>query len=66
MFSLEFWLYESGEDGSEPNLFVAHEVMLPAFPLCLTWLAVAGQQQEGSYVAVGTMDPGIEVFDVND
>ena len=64
MFSLEFWLYESGDDGTPPNLFVEHELMLPAFPLCTAWLGVA-EKLEGSFVAVGSMDPDIEVFNIN-
>ena len=32
------WVYEEADDTGEPNLYVHHDVMLPAFPLSLAWM----------------------------
>ncbi|KAJ3131165.1 hypothetical protein HK100_006711 [Physocladia obscura] len=61
---IEVYLYEGGED----NLFVHHDIMLPSFPLCLEWLnfdIVGNGQGKGNYVAVGTFDPEIEIWDLD-
>ena len=64
---LEVYVYEDEAD----NLYVHHDVMLPAIPLCVEWLdlpvgkAVTDQSVKGNYVAVGTMDPDIEVWDLD-
>ncbi|KAJ3329329.1 hypothetical protein HDU76_008125 [Blyttiomyces sp. JEL0837] len=63
---IEVYLYETGED----NLFVHHDIMLPSFPLCLEWLNFpmgrkAGKGIAGNYVAVGTFDPEIEIWDLD-
>jgi periodic tryptophan protein 1 len=70
---LEAYLYNS----SDSNLYVHHDLMLPAFPLCLEWLDYkpAGVEsadqnsvpagQVGNYIAVGTMDPEIEIWSMD-
>jgi len=69
---LEIYIY----DESEENLFVHHDLMLPNFPLCLEWLdfppasssttAQNGAAREfGSYIAVGTLDPEIEIWSLD-
>ncbi|GAB5589852.1 rRNA-processing protein [Umbelopsis nana] len=63
---LEIYVYEESED----NLYVHHDLLLPAFPLCLDWLDFklgrkAGQAGTGNYVAVGTFDPDIEIWDLD-
>ncbi len=64
---LEVYVYEDEAD----NLYVHHDVMLPAIPLCVEWLdlpvgkAITDQSVKGNYVAVGTMDPDIEVWDLD-
>ncbi|KAI8607871.1 WD40-repeat-containing domain protein [Chytriomyces sp. MP71] len=61
---VEVYLYE----GEEDNLFVHHDIMLPSFPLCLEWLNydIEGKGQgKGSFVAVGTFDPEIEIWDLD-
>lgn len=35
---LEVWLYEPATDDEPANLYVHHDVMLPAFPLAVEWL----------------------------
>jgi periodic tryptophan protein 1 len=55
------------------NIFVHHDVSLPAFPLALAWMDIAprpppadgqGVLQE-SFVAVGTFKPGIEIWNLD-
>lgn len=64
---LEVYVYENEED----NLYVHHDIMLPSFPLCLEWMdftlgkkAETGQKT-GNYVAVGTFDPQVEIWDLD-
>ncbi|CAI5516664.1 unnamed protein product [Closterium sp. Naga37s-1] len=91
---------EEGEDGDdvaqndkELNMYVHHDIMLPAFPLALAWMdfnpsaaaaaaassssagataaviAAAGAGASvlapGNFVAVATMDPAIEIWDLD-
>ncbi|GBC12923.1 WD40 repeat-like protein [Rhizophagus irregularis DAOM 181602=DAOM 197198] len=63
---LEIYVYEEAED----NLYVHHDIMLPSFPLCLEWLDFrlgrkAGTEGSGNYIAVGTFDPEIEIWDLD-
>ena len=64
---LEIYVYEDGAD----NLYVHHDVMLPAIPLCVEWIDLpVGQaaldiSTKGSFVAVGTFDPDIEIWDLD-
>ncbi|ORY30347.1 WD40-repeat-containing domain protein [Naematelia encephala] len=61
--SLDFHVYDEPEE----NLYVHHDLMLPSFPLCVEWLDFAGPSstKPGSYVAVGTFDPSIEIWDAD-
>lgn len=55
------------------NLYVHHDIMLPLFPLCVEWVnfrpgkAVVedGDANIGNFAAVGTMDPQIEVWNLD-
>ncbi|KAI5307393.1 hypothetical protein KEM56_002400 [Ascosphaera pollenicola] len=69
---LEVYVYE---DEAE-NLYVHHDIMLPAIPLCLEWLDLPvgprhGSSQAdlerntGNFVAIGTMEPDIEIWDLD-
>ncbi|KAB8766454.1 hypothetical protein FH972_026614 [Carpinus fangiana] len=69
---LEIYVYEDAED----NLYVHHDVMLPAIPLAVEWLNVrvgssrdktqpTGPSTHGNFVAVGTLDPDIEIWDLD-
>ncbi|KAJ3308943.1 hypothetical protein HDV04_000589 [Boothiomyces sp. JEL0838] len=63
---LEVYVYEEEED----NLYVHHDIMLPSFPLCLEWLDFHigrkhDRQGAGNYVAIGTFDPQVEIWDLD-
>lgn len=68
---LEAYVYSS----EDSNLYVHHDLMLPSFPLCLEWLdykpAGHGADQnsapgtKGNFIAVGTMDPEIEIWSMD-
>jgi len=60
---LECYVYEDDAD----NLYIHHDVMLPAVPLCVEWLDVRPNEnnESGNFAAVGTMDPDIELWDLD-
>ncbi|KAJ5924374.1 RRNA processing protein Pwp1 [Penicillium verhagenii] len=63
---LEVYVYEDSAD----NLYVHHDIMLPGIPLCLEWLDMpvgknAEGRTQGNFVAVGTMEPDIEIWDLD-
>lgn len=61
---LEVYVYEEADD----NLYVHHDIMLPAFPLCVEWIGaplVSGQSSHGNFAAVGTLDPQIEIWNLD-
>lgn len=61
--ALDFHVYDEPEE----NLYVHHDLMLPSFPLCVEWLDFdpSSSTKPGSYVAVGTFDPSIEIWDAD-
>ncbi|KAF6839910.1 WD domain-containing protein [Colletotrichum plurivorum] len=67
MAHLEVYVYEDTAD----NLYVHHDIMLPAIPLCVEWLDIPVQKagvdkdSTANFVAIGTMDPDIEVWDLD-
>ena len=63
---LEVMVYEDEAD----NLYVHHDIMLPGVPLCVEWLDFpvgknAEGKTKGSFVAVATMRPEIEIWDLD-
>ncbi|KAF8907289.1 WD40-repeat-containing domain protein [Gymnopilus junonius] len=71
---LEIYVY----DESQENLYAHHDLMLPNFPLCLEWLdfpptsssfapsvSVPNASGFGNYIAVGTLDPEIEIWSLD-
>lgn len=65
---LEVYVYEDEAD----NLYVHHDIMLPAYPLCVEWInshpgkaAVDYQDANTNFAAIGTMDPDIEIWDLD-
>jgi periodic tryptophan protein 1 len=62
--SLDFHVYDEPNE----NLYVHHDLMLPSFPLCVEWLDFASGSSSttpGNYIAVGTFDPSIEIWDAD-
>eukprot|EP00270_Netrium_digitus_P010876 TRINITY_DN3403_c0_g1_i1.p1 TRINITY_DN3403_c0_g1~~TRINITY_DN3403_c0_g1_i1.p1 ORF type:complete len:584 (+),score=199.20 TRINITY_DN3403_c0_g1_i1:238-1752(+) len=79
---IEVWVCEEeavnaddDEEGAvqELNLYVHHDIMLPAFPLSVAWLdsctsagsASTSSSDRGNFVAVGTMQPEIEIWNLD-
>lgn len=64
---LEVYVYEDDSD----NLYVHHDIMLPAIPLCVEWLDLpvgksgVDKDARANFVAVGTFDPDIEIWDLD-
>jgi periodic tryptophan protein 1 len=64
---LEVYVYEDGAD----NLYVHHDIMLPAIPLCVEWLdlpvgkSTLDRDARANFVAVGTFEPDIEIWDLD-
>lgn len=63
---LEVYVYEDEAD----NLYVHHDIMLPAIPLCVEWLDLPVgksnlEDSRANFVAVGTFDPDIEIWDLD-
>ncbi|BGP22925.1 transducin family protein/WD-40 repeat family protein [Rhodotorula toruloides] len=63
---LEVYVY----DDREENLYVHHDLLLPAMPLCLEWLdfcpgRTSDDDKKGNFVAVGTLDPEIEIWSLD-
>ena len=64
---LEVYVYEDEAD----NLYVHHDIMLPAIPLCVEWLDLPvgksklDKESRANFVAIGTFDPEIEVWDLD-
>jgi periodic tryptophan protein 1 len=64
---LEVYVYEDEAD----NLYVHHDIMLPAIPLAVEWVDLpvgksnTGSDGKGNFVAVATMDPDIEIWNLD-
>jgi periodic tryptophan protein 1 len=64
---LEVYVYEDEAD----NLYVHHDIMLPAIPLCVEWLDLPvgksniEKDSRANFVAIGTFDPDIEIWDLD-
>lgn len=60
-------MYEEADGDSEANLYVHHDIMLPAFPLAVAWLDCdpAGVRPTANMAAVGSYDTGIEIWDLD-
>eukprot|EP00793_Prasinoderma_coloniale_P006601 PRCOL_00001431-RA len=71
MSSLVAYVYEEADVGDPEggNLLVHHDVVLPSYPLCLAWMDCDPLQRAdasyGNFVATGTFDPEIEIFNLD-
>ena len=58
----QVYVYNDVEDA----LYVHHDILLPSFPLALEWLSFDPESDKGgSLVAIGTMEPVIDVWDLD-
>lgn len=49
-------------------LYVHHDLMLPAFPLCVEWLNYkpgSNSEDPANFAAIGSFDPQIEIWNLN-
>ena len=58
--NLEIYIYEH----EKANLYVHHEVILGAYPLCLEWIP-KWQDNKANLIAVGTFLPEIEIWNLD-
>ncbi|XP_019238437.1 PREDICTED: uncharacterized WD repeat-containing protein C17D11.16-like [Nicotiana attenuata] len=63
---LEIWILEVLSDGAV-NMYVHHEIIIPAFPLCTAWLdcPIKSDEGKGNFIAVGSMELAIEIWDLD-
>jgi len=59
--SLDVHVYDRNTGG----LYVHHDIPLPSFPLCLAHGRVSSDAEAGNFCAVGTFDPGIEIWNLD-
>lgn len=52
-------------DRTTGNLYVHHDIPLPAFPLCLAHGQITSRGRTGNFCAVGTFHPGIEIWNLD-
>ncbi|KAL6046308.1 rRNA-processing protein [Balamuthia mandrillaris] len=57
---LDVHVYETEEN----HRYIHHDILLGLFPLCLAWTDAA-KSDGGSFVAVGTFEPAIEIWDLD-
>ncbi|KAI3804586.1 hypothetical protein L1987_26245 [Smallanthus sonchifolius] len=60
----QVYLIEDSDGAS--NSYVRHHIDINDFPLCTAWLdcPIRGGEK-GNFIAVGSMDPGIEIWDLD-
>jgi periodic tryptophan protein 1 len=63
---LDIYVY----DDATENLYIHHDLLLPAMPLALEWLSFtpassSSSEKSGNFVAVATMDPEIEIWNLD-
>lgn len=68
--TLEFHLFDDILDEANPaeyvpNVYVHHDLVLPAIPLCAAFSAVRSDELRHNLVAVGLFTPGIDVWDAD-
>lgn len=52
----------------DSSLYVHHDLMLPAFPLCVEWLNYkpgSNSEDPANFAAIGSFDPQIEIWNLN-
>jgi len=59
--NLELYIF----DEDQASMYVHHDVMLGAYPLCVEWLNNAAGIGEGSFAAIGLIDHTIQIWDLD-
>lgn len=61
---LDVYVLEETEYG--PNLYIHHDIIISAFPLCTAWIDCPLKVGDrGNFIAVGSMEPSIEIWDLD-
>lgn len=62
----QMWVYEDADEDGAPNLYVHHDIILPAFPLSLAWLDchLSDSTQTANLAAVRNMHSPLLVLRV--
>lgn len=60
--NLELYVFDKDELG----MYVHHDLMLGAYPLCIDWLNTLPGQDTGSFGVVGLFDHSIQIWDMNE
>lgn len=61
---LDVYVLEETEYG--PNLYIHHDIIISAFPLCTAWIDCPLKGGErGNFIAVGSMEPSIEIWNLD-
>mmetsp|Transcript_58291 Transcript_58291/g.131286 ORF Transcript_58291/g.131286 Transcript_58291/m.131286 type:complete len:445 (+) Transcript_58291:92-1426(+) len=53
-------------DEEDASMYVHHDVMLTAYPLCVEWLSGMATTNDGSFAALGLIDHTIQIWDLDD
>jgi len=51
-------------DEEQANMFVHHDIMLGAYPLCVEWISRTASAEDGSFAAVGSIDHTIQLWNL--
>ncbi|KAF8405898.1 hypothetical protein HHK36_007976 [Tetracentron sinense] len=61
----DVWILEESDNG-DPNIYVHHDIIIPAFPLSTAWLDCPLKGgDKGNFIAVSSMEPAIEIWDLD-
>ena len=59
--TLEVQVYDS----EEQNIFVHHDFPLPEMAIALQWIPMVPEQERGSFLAIGTLQPEVELWNLD-
>ncbi|EOA31879.1 hypothetical protein CARUB_v10015122mg [Capsella rubella] len=63
--NLEVYVYEDTGNGTH-NLYLRNDIIIPEEPLCTAWLDCPLKGREkGNFVAIGSMETSIEIWDLD-